>query len=81
MENGVQGYTVRKYASLRYHILIIAAFEDLERGSRMNKHDIQQLKDANGDSKTIALLCQSSIEFIFTWLRLVRAGYSVLIIA
>lgn len=47
----------------------------------MTEKEIGDLRDAHGKFQNIALLCPSSVDFLFTWLRLVRAGYSVLIIA
>jgi hypothetical protein len=52
------------------------AFEDLERGSRMSEGEIQHSREIHGEFKTIALLCLCSVEFLFSWLHLVRANYS-----
>ncbi|PSK55212.1 hypothetical protein B9Z65_2601 [Elsinoe australis] len=38
-------------------------------------------KEQFADSKTVALLCPSTPEFLFTWLALMRLGYAVLLIA
>lgn len=47
----------------------------------MTEKEVGVLREIQGEFRTIALLCPSSVDFLFTWLRLVRAGYSVLIIA
>ncbi|KAL6713167.1 hypothetical protein ACLMJK_009288 [Lecanora helva] len=44
--------------------------------NHMNKYGI-----LTADTRTIALLCPSSSEFLITWLALMRLGYSVLLIA
>ncbi|QDS75794.1 putative secondary metabolism biosynthetic enzyme [Venturia effusa] len=56
------------------------AFKDLRDGSaRLASEFRSQL--GNQSHHTVALLCPSSIEFVFAWLALMRAGFSVLIIA
>lgn len=57
------------------------AFQDLQQGSWMSEYEIAILRNQLGSFRTIALLCPSSVDFLFSWLRLLRAGYSVLIIA
>lgn len=60
------------------------AFEALQQGSKFAAQQLQQLLSQESDgpnSRTVALLCPSSVDFLFTWLGLMYAGYSVLLIA
>lgn len=63
----------------------IIAFKDLQQYSIADARDIGQLLHENEtpstQDKTIALLCPSSVDFLFGWLALMRLGYSVLLIA
>lgn len=38
-------------------------------------------QESGDSSQTVALLCPSSIEFLFSWLGLMQLGYSVLLVA
>lgn len=65
--------------SWRTHVL---SFSDVHRGS-LAVADILSRSSKQGlfHSKTVALLCPSSADFLFTWLALMRLGHSVLLIA
>jgi thioester reductase-like protein len=60
----------------------ILTFQDVDRGARIVA---ERLLDRCGptvqDPQTIGLLSQSSPEFLFTWLALMKLGHAVLIIA
>ena len=60
------------------------AFHELAECSKTSAH-ILNLSLKSGDwtkiGRTVALLCPSSLEFLFTWLGLIRLGYAVLLIA
>ncbi|KAH6612690.1 male sterility protein-domain-containing protein [Boeremia exigua] len=60
----------------------VLTFADVARGVNVlaEKH-LQALGRAPEAPETVALLCHSSPEFLFTWLALMRLGYSVLLIA
>ena len=65
---------------------MVAAFEDLHRGSIMFadllKGHLLKLQSIKGDTQcTVALLCPSSPLFLFAWLGLMRLGLTVLLIA
>lgn len=58
------------------------AFEDLRQGSIAIGQVLSKSLRANtSPTKTVALLCPSSIDFLFAWLGLMRLGHSVLLIA
>jgi acyl-CoA synthetase (AMP-forming)/AMP-acid ligase II len=60
----------------------VLTFADIDRGT--NVFASRLAKSLSSSSKTgdmVALLCHSSPEFLFTWLGLIRLGYSVLLIA
>ena len=60
-------------------MLIPSAFDDLRRGSiAMGQALSVSLRRSR---RTVALLCPSSIDFLFAWLGLMRMGHSVLLIA
>jgi len=59
----------------------VIAYAQLRNGSILGEDEKHALRELAGATSTIALLCPSSIDFLFTWLRLMRAGYSVLLIA
>ncbi|RDI78350.1 hypothetical protein Vi05172_g11662 [Venturia inaequalis] len=58
----------------------IYSFKDVHNGS-LSSANTFQLQLRHYSSPTVALLCPSSVDFIFAWLGLMRAGFSVLIIA
>lgn len=62
-----------------------AAFDDLFRGSLAAAKVLKKYLANSGDGESrkqcVALLCASSIDFLFAWLGLMRAGFSVLLIA
>ena len=60
------------------------AFQELRNGSMLAAEELTRVLakgDSTSNSKCIALLCPSSIDFLFAWLGLMRAGSSVLLIA
>ena len=58
------------------------AFEDLRQGSITIGQALSKSLHADTLSgKTVALLCPSSIDFLFAWLGLMRLGCSVLLVA
>ena len=58
----------------------ILTFRDIQRGSEVVAATIaQKLHSSAGE--TVALLCPSSPEFLFTWLALMKLGHPVLLIA
>lgn len=60
------------------------AFQGLAECSMTSSKVLElSLKPGYGTSSlwTVALLCPSSVEFLFTWLGLMRLGYAVLLIA
>ncbi|KAF1920051.1 hypothetical protein BDU57DRAFT_485934 [Ampelomyces quisqualis] len=54
-------------------------FDNVQRGSNAFAHRLSTALGSPGD--TVALLCHSSPEFLFTWLGLMRLGISVLLVA
>ncbi|KAL8728930.1 MAG: hypothetical protein Q9181_005172, partial [Wetmoreana brouardii] len=66
VSNGRWDYKTYLYSAQNLGMLLRATFEDVNE---------QQ------NSGTVALLCPSSLEFLFTWLGLMRLGYSVLLVA
>lgn len=68
----------QKQETWTYHVL---TFGDVHHGTKVF---VQRLSHTLGQSKasgTVALLCHSSPEFLFTWLALMKLGYAVLLIA
>lgn len=59
----------------------VLTFADIDRGSNAFASRLSTALEASRKSETIALLCHSSPEFLFTWLGLMRLGHSVLLIA
>lgn len=60
------------------------AYRDLQQISSVVARELHQLLSRESDgptSRTVALLCPSSVDFLFTWLGLMCAGYAVLLIA
>jgi acyl-CoA synthetase (AMP-forming)/AMP-acid ligase II len=63
-------------------LICALAFEDLLQGSIAIGQVLSKSLQANtSPTKTVALLCPSSIDFLFAWLGLMRLGHSVLLIA
>lgn len=61
-----------------------AAFGDLYLGSLAAAQELRNLVptgDGQSPKKCVALVCASSIDFLFVWLGLMRAGSAVLLIA
>ncbi|KIW13574.1 hypothetical protein PV08_08763 [Exophiala spinifera] len=58
----------------------ILSFEEVQRGSVVVA-DALSTKLRSGSKQTIALLCPSSPEFLFTWLAIIRWGHAALLIA
>lgn len=57
-------------------------FAEVEHGTNVFARRLHNtLGEQKRGSKTVALLCHSSPEFLFTWLGLMRLGYAVLLIA
>lgn len=60
----------------------VLTFADVERGTSVfAKRLLQAVGQPAKSPGTVALLCHSSPEFLFTWLALIKLGYSVLLIA
>ncbi|KAF2134248.1 thioester reductase [Dothidotthia symphoricarpi CBS 119687] len=60
----------------------VLTFGDVKRGTDVFAKRLLHTSGAlGGNAQTIALLCHSSPEFLFTWLALMRLGHSVLLIA
>lgn len=60
----------------------ILTFADIDRGtSVIAERLLEQCGSKFQISQTVALLCHSSPEFLFTWLALIRLGHAVLLIA
>lgn len=59
----------------------VLTFTDVEKGSKFFALRLSEVLITPQKSETIALLCHSSPEFLFTWLALMRLGHSVLLIA
>ncbi|KAJ5035155.1 uncharacterized protein L3040_008413 [Drepanopeziza brunnea f. sp. 'multigermtubi'] len=64
----------------------IFTFQDLLRGSlevasHLGPAHEDETWARTGDGECVALLCHSSIDFLFAWLGLMRAGFPVLLIA
>ncbi|XMA19260.1 hypothetical protein WAI453_012051 [Rhynchosporium graminicola] len=70
--------------SKSHHQYEIFTFKDLHAGSLKAATSFYNSGDFGPEKRNIgcvALLCNSSIDFIFAWLGLIRAGFSVLLIA
>jgi acyl-coenzyme A synthetase/AMP-(fatty) acid ligase len=61
-----------------YHVL---TFGDVHRGTKVFAQRLSHVLGFCKAPGTVALLCHSSPEFLFTWLALMRLGFSVLLIA
>lgn len=59
----------------------ILTFGDVHHGTQVFVGRLLKVVGSSQDTQTIALLCHSSPEFLFTWLALMRLGFSVLLIA
>jgi len=59
----------------------VLTFADVDRGSNAFALRLSAVLKSPSTSETIALLCHSSPEFLFTWLGLMRLGHPVLLIA
>lgn len=66
----------------------LSAFDQLRIRSLQTAYDLSNsikisCKNSGQESMgtTVALLCPSSVDFLFIWLGLMRLGYSVLLIA
>ena len=59
----------------------VLTFEDVWRGTNIFAKRLQATLSNPGSSRTVALLCHSSMEFLFAWLGLMQLGHSVLLIA
>lgn len=64
----------------KHHLLIPAAYEDLRKASIAAAAELGPVI-TNGSVTCVAFLCASSSDFLFTWLGLMRAGFSILLIA
>ncbi|ORX97556.1 hypothetical protein BCR34DRAFT_577858 [Clohesyomyces aquaticus] len=61
---------------------MVLSFRDVDRGADVVANKlIEIIGDALAKPQTVALLCHSSPEFLFTWLGLTKLGHSVLMIA
>ncbi len=88
--NGTTQSTVSKSGRFNTNnerlIYVTSAFQDLRQssislGHRLLQHGPLSAPPLVGTHRTVALLCSSSIDFLFAWLALMRLGYSVLLIA
>jgi|SRR5690242_7903789 len=60
----------------------VLTFADVEQGTNVFAERLLQALGRGANSpETVALLCHSSPEFLFTWLALMKLGYSVLLVA
>lgn len=60
----------------------VLTFADVEQGTTVFAQRLLQTLGRSSDGpETVALICHSSPEFLFTWLALMKLGYSVLLIA
>ncbi|KAJ4984676.1 putative male sterility protein [Stagonosporopsis vannaccii] len=60
----------------------VLTFADVDQGTKVFTERLLQAVGREAKSpETVALLCHSSPEFLFTWLALMKLGYSVLLIA
>ncbi len=60
---------------------IVFSFKDIDHGTNVFTKRLQTMLGISENARAVALLCHSSMEFLFTWLGLMRLGYSVLLIA
>ncbi|KAF1838624.1 acetyl-CoA synthetase-like protein [Decorospora gaudefroyi] len=67
-----------KRAEWEYQVL---TFADVDRGTNIFALRLSNALRSPRKPETVALLCHSSPEFLFTWLGLIRLGHSVLLIA
>jgi acyl-coenzyme A synthetase/AMP-(fatty) acid ligase len=59
----------------------VLTFGDVHQGAKALAQRLSHVLSGSKKSKTVALLCHSSPEFLFTWLALMKLGYAVLLIA
>jgi acyl-coenzyme A synthetase/AMP-(fatty) acid ligase len=59
----------------------VLTFGDVHQGVKAFAQRLSHVLSGSKISKTVALLCHSSPEFLFTWLALMRLGYAVLLVA
>ncbi|CAE7178027.1 hypothetical protein HRS9139_03087 [Pyrenophora teres f. teres] len=61
----------------------VLTFADVDQGTHVFASRLCNTRgpSSSGTPQTVALLCHSSPEFLFTWLGLIRLGYAVLLIA
>ncbi|KAI4642096.1 putative NRPS-like protein biosynthetic cluster [Alternaria ventricosa] len=59
----------------------VLSFADVDQGTNVFASRLTTCLGTSRKLATVALLCHSSPEFLFTWLGLIRLGYSVLLIA
>lgn len=59
----------------------VATFQDVDRGVDVFASRLSTVLGPSRSPQTVALLCHSSPEFLFTWLGLIRLGHAVLLIA
>jgi acyl-CoA synthetase (AMP-forming)/AMP-acid ligase II len=63
-------------------IFKVLTFRDVDTGTEVFAQRLSKVFGLDGQTRqTVALLCHSSPEFLFTWLALMRLGHSVLLIA
>ena len=59
----------------------LLTFKDIQKGSSIAASLLQDQLNGEKREQTVALLSESSPEFLFTWLGLIRLGHSALLIA
>jgi acyl-coenzyme A synthetase/AMP-(fatty) acid ligase len=59
----------------------VLTFADVDRGTNVFASRLSKSLSSPRKPETVALLCHSSPEFLFTWLGLMKLGHSVLLIA
>jgi acyl-CoA synthetase (AMP-forming)/AMP-acid ligase II len=59
----------------------VLTFADVDRGTNIFALRLSHVLSSLRNPETVALLCHSSPEFLFTWLGLMKLGHSVLLIA
>lgn len=59
----------------------VLTFQDIDRGTNVFAARLASTISSPKKPETVALICHSSPEFLFTWLGLIRLGYAVLLIA
>lgn len=72
------GYDIFTYSDLRRKSLSTAKALSISIVESLSQHNSDPTVRAG---TTVALLCPSSVDFLFTWLGLMRLGYAVLMIA